>query len=135
MSYTVWSYDYDAAPHHDNDLLADTVDSFKEAEALARKRAAETNHNTGYSKVVDNTIAGRGGDRGVVITFIKTRAGLVRRNYVRDHYRRLLSRSKRTGSGLLALYNKHLKVWEYFESTGPSDANLRQVGSTVNFEH
>ena len=135
MTYTVWSYDYDAAPHHHNDLFADTVDGFKEAEALARKRAGETNHNTGYAKVIDNSIAGRGGDRGVVATFIKTRAGAVRRNYVRDHYRKLLSRMKTTGAGLLALYNKQLKVWEYFEPTGPHELDLRQTGSTLQYQH
>lgn len=136
MTYTVWTYDYDAAPHHDNDLLADTVYSYKEAEALARKRTAETNHNTGYSKVIDNSIAGRMGDCGEVSTFYKVPStGKVRRYYIRDQYRKFLRYWRSTAAGLHALYNKELGVWEYFESTGPNEIDLRQTGSTINYEH
>jgi hypothetical protein len=68
--FTVWSYDYDAAPHHHNELSDDTVGDLFAAVALARKRVAETNHNTGYAKIVDSSRATMG-DQGVIAIFKK----------------------------------------------------------------
>lgn len=134
MSYTVRVFAYDAAPHHDNDLNADTVDDFKQAIVLAKQRTKETNYDTGYSIVVDNSILGHIGDNGVIASFVKTKGG-VRRRYLRDQYRKLLWRSRITGEGLLALFNPDLKVWEYYTSSGPGGAALQMTGSTVQFEH
>lgn len=80
MSFTVWSYDYDAAPHHANNLNDDTVRTIEEAADLARKRAAETSQNTGYAIVVDSDRC-RMGDRGIVATLKKDKNGRV---YVKD---------------------------------------------------
>lgn len=77
MTFTVWSYAYDAAPHHANELAEDTFGTEGEAIVCARLRTAQTNHNTGWAKVVDNSKVGRGGN-GVVCTFSKTVRGVVR---------------------------------------------------------
>lgn len=133
MTYTVRAFDYDAAPHHCNDLLADTVDSFKAAYELARQRTRETAQNTGYAVVVDNGIMGRMGDNGVVASFVKTKTGL-RRRMLRDQYKKLLYTCRYTSAGLLALRNPVLKVWEYYRMVGPLEVNLQQTGSTLAFE-
>lgn len=135
MTYTVRAFAYDAAPHHSNDLLKDTVDSFKEAVRLAKQRTQETPHNTGFAMVVDNGIFGKMGDTGVVASFVKTKSGVVRRRYLRETYRRLLWREKFTSEGLLALFNPELKLWEYFAYSGPGGANLRQTGSSIEYQH
>lgn len=134
MTYTVWTYDHDAAPHHDNELKADTVDDLKQAIRLARQRVAETNHNTGFANIVDNGIAGRMGDCGVVVVVSKTKGNVVRRQNLREQYRKLLWREKYTNSGLRALYNPELRVWEYYEFVGPGGADLRQTGSTRHYQ-
>ncbi|WP_341744735.1 hypothetical protein [Azonexus hydrophilus] len=77
MSFTVWAYDHDAAEHHCNDLTADTFSNAAEAAKCARQRVVETNHNTGYAKVVDNAVVGRLGDTGVLAVFKKDRNGRV----------------------------------------------------------
>lgn len=77
MSFTVWSYSYDAAPHHANELSEDTFDTEEKAITCARKRTAETNHNTGWAKVVNNA-ARTHGSSGVTCTFSKTVRGVVR---------------------------------------------------------
>lgn len=77
MTFTVWSYDYDAAPHHANELAADTHASEADAITRARLRTAQTAQNTGWAKVVDNSKVGRSGN-GVVCTFSKTVRGVVR---------------------------------------------------------
>lgn len=88
MTFTIRAYAYDAAPHHDNDLLEDTVDNFVEAVALARKRTAETPQDTGYATIIDNELFGRMGDCGVVASYVKTHGGTrVRRRYLRERYR------------------------------------------------
>lgn len=134
MTYTVRAFAYDAAPHHDNDLMADTLDNFKQAVALAKQRAREASHNTGYAILVDNSIAGHMGDNGVVASWVKTRAG-VRRTYFRDVYRKLLWRSKVTSEGLLALFNPELKLWEYYRTGNRGGAHLELTGSTEKFQH
>jgi hypothetical protein len=134
LTYTIRVFDYDAAPHHANDLGNDTVSNFKQAVTLAQQRVRETPHNTGYAILVDNGIFGHMGDNGVVASFVKTKVG-VRRRYLREEYRKLLRRSRITGEGLLALYNPELQVWEYFTTSGRGGAALTQVGSTEQFQH
>lgn len=134
MTYTVWAYDYAGAPHHCNDLAADTVDNFKVAYDLARKRADETAQESGYTKVVDNSRAGHMGDNGVITVIGKTKTGL-RRDFIRDDYKKLLYTRRWTRAGLLALRNPDSRVWEYYESIGPHELNIRQTGSTLAFEN
>jgi hypothetical protein len=90
--FTVWSYDYDAAQHHKNDLQEDTVADLFAAVALARQRAAETNQNTGYSKIVDWNRA-KMGDRGVIAIFKKDKNGRVFVTDVRDDLKGKLSKA------------------------------------------
>lgn len=74
-SFTVWAYQYDAASFHANELRADTFKCRNQAIRVARQRVRETNHNTGWAKIIDNCQAGHMGDRGVIAVFRKTRQG------------------------------------------------------------
>lgn len=82
-SFTVWSYDYDAAPFHVNELSTDTFQCRNQAMRVARRRVRETNHDTGWAKIIDNTQAGRMGDNGVIVLIKKTRHGGARTVYRR----------------------------------------------------
>lgn len=135
MSYTVWSYAHDAAVHHDNELVIDTFDCFKQAMQVARQRCSEAKHNTAYSKVVDNDIAGHMGDSGGIALFRKLSSGGVRRAYVREPYKKLMRKSAITNEGLLALYDPEKKVWEYFRQSGRGGAALTCTGSTKSLHH
>lgn len=85
-TFTVWVYDHDAAVHHDNDLEKDTFQDVSTAAQVARQRVKETNHNTGWAKVIDNSEAGRMGDTGFVVAFKKDKNGRVYESSVRDGY-------------------------------------------------
>lgn len=74
MSYTVWQYDCDQNLHHQNDLNSDSFIHLDDAIACARQRVRETNHNTGYAKIIDGT-AKRLGASGVVAVYGKDRNG------------------------------------------------------------
>lgn len=82
-SFTVWSYDYDAAPFHANDLHGDTFDCRNIAVQVARQRTRETGHNTGWAKIIDNNQVGRLGDNGVIVMLKKTCSGRARITYQR----------------------------------------------------
>ncbi len=82
-SFTVWSYNYDAAPFHDNELQADTFQCRNQAVRIARRRVRDTNHDTGWAKIVDNNLSGRMGDHGVIVLIKKTRQGGARTVYRR----------------------------------------------------
>lgn len=84
MSYTIWVYDFDAAPHHCNELGEDTFDEIDKAVRQARQCVSKTNHNTGWAKIVDNAMAGHMGDNGVVIRINKTVNGHPRISYRRE---------------------------------------------------
>lgn len=62
MTFTVWSYDHDAAQFH-----ANTFADFRTAVKTARQRVLQTCHNTGWAKVRDNNgHVGHYGCSGVV---------------------------------------------------------------------
>ncbi len=67
-------------------LDADTYPSFEKALAIARVRVQETNHNTGFSKVIKNCLRVQG-DSGVVAIVKKTGRGHARMTYLREHAR------------------------------------------------
>lgn len=84
MSYTIWVYDHDAAPHHDNNLGEDTFDDINKAVRQARTLVEKTNHNTGWAKIIDNRAAGHMGDNGVVVRISKSAYGHARMTYRRE---------------------------------------------------
>jgi hypothetical protein len=81
MSYTLWVYDHETAQHHDNDLVEDTFAQINEAITTARMRVANTNHETGWARIIDNFLVGHLGDRGIVAVFRKNAVGHVRMTY------------------------------------------------------
>ena len=86
MSYTIWSYQHDNAPHHDNELNVNTYDSLSEAAKVARQLVSETHHNTGYAKIIDNDIRGKMGDSGLMAIFTKDKNGRVFSSAVREGF-------------------------------------------------
>lgn len=84
MSYTIWVYDHDAAPHHDNNLGEDTFDDINKAVRQARTLVEKTNHNTGWAKIIDNRAAGHMGDNGVVVRISKSAYGHARMTFRRE---------------------------------------------------
>lgn len=93
-SFTVWSYDYDSAPFHANDLRHDTYERRDIAVQVARQRVRETSQNTGWAKIIDNNQAGRLGDNGVIIVLKKTPAGRVHITYTRERSQQRITMSK-----------------------------------------
>lgn len=83
-SFTVWSYDFDAAPFHHNQLRDDTFERIDRAVRVARQRVRESNHNTGWAKIIDNQQAGHLGDHGVIAMCRKSNSGHARMTYRRQ---------------------------------------------------